>query len=387
MNFPGDNRQVALLKSLRTNNRFYTLVSPDSAYRNAGTIPFFPDDLTLGIAYPCLEDGLNDFAVIRTTFETIDVFPEDEALCGEMMTIINDARLNLRLRLAELRDRVEAGQAHFLGTDLHEFKESVLHLVDRGAIRRTLDNMMKLDVFGSVADHEATVAEASVPEPMYRYDFTDTYPVPEMRPLEPRTFIARLFDDVLVAVEDHANYETKYLFDRNVFQKFISVMFVNYATTDPMFYGTNRADYGVSGEKEMGDTPLYRAVAGALRQLERGVIPGHAQSGLFEGALGPAAPTVEDVTAIFEALPDLRTLAEPPHQPRLVELPAFGTERMLTEPFISIADALRLLQAVEHPRGAECAQLIGRAAHQLFERLRELGILSPVAENPVPPEG
>ena len=49
---------------------------------------------------------------------------------------------------------------------------------------------------------------------------------------------------------------------------FIALMFVNYATTDPMFYGTNKADYGVSGDKEMQDTPLYRAVAVALRELE-----------------------------------------------------------------------------------------------------------------------
>ena len=53
-----------------------------------------------------------------------------------------------------------------------------------------------------------------------------------------------------------------------VFQKFIALMFINYATTDPIFYGTNRADYGVSEEKEMDRTPLYIAVARELREIE-----------------------------------------------------------------------------------------------------------------------
>src|SRR5215218_3285797 len=125
MTSPSDNRIVVLLKSLTTNNRFYTLVPPEGDMQNGDVIAEFPDHLPLGIAYPCLEDGLNDFAVIRTTFETLDVFPDDQELRSEMMEIINDARGNLRRRLTELRDKIRSGQAHFLGTDLEEFKSSV----------------------------------------------------------------------------------------------------------------------------------------------------------------------------------------------------------------------------------------------------------------------
>ncbi|HEU4753397.1 MAG TPA: hypothetical protein VFU47_09845, partial [Armatimonadota bacterium] len=141
-----DNRVVVLLKSLRTNNRFYALVDPSSGLKNADAITDFPPNLHLGIAYPCLEDGLNDFAVIRTTFETIDVFPDDEELRTEMMSIIADARGNLLRRLEELRDKIVSGQAHFLGTDLQEFKDRLQHMASRGAPRRNLDNMMKVDV-------------------------------------------------------------------------------------------------------------------------------------------------------------------------------------------------------------------------------------------------
>src|SRR6266516_2249743 len=147
MTFQGDNRRVALIKSLATNNRFYTLVEPDRGIKNADAIASIPDDLLLGIAYPCLEDGLNDFAVIRTTFETLDLFPDDQELRGEMMEIIGDARNSLMRRLVELRDKLETGQAHFLGTDLNEFKDAIIHLATKGNHRKTLDNMMKLDVF------------------------------------------------------------------------------------------------------------------------------------------------------------------------------------------------------------------------------------------------
>ena len=127
---PGDNRKVVLLKSLQTNNRFYTLVPPERGYRNAERIDDFPPNLPLGIAYPCLEDGLNDFAVIRTTFETIDVFPDDEELRNEMMGIINDAREQPPAAArASSATASHSGQAHFLGTDLQEFKDSIIHLV------------------------------------------------------------------------------------------------------------------------------------------------------------------------------------------------------------------------------------------------------------------
>src|SRR2546423_8682991 len=132
MTSPGDNRIVVLLKSLTTNNRFYTLVPPDGDLQNGDVIAEFPNHLPLGIAYPCLEDGLNDFAVIRTTFETLDLFPMDDPIRDEMMEIINDARGNLVRRLTELRDKIDADRAYFLGTDYNEFKSYALDIVKRG---------------------------------------------------------------------------------------------------------------------------------------------------------------------------------------------------------------------------------------------------------------
>src|SRR5256714_1312524 len=131
-----DNRRVALIKSLATNNRFYALVTPESGIRNADTVESIPPDLLLGIAYPCLEDGLNDFAVIRTTYETLEYFPDDDAMRKELMEIVDDARGKLVRRLTELRDRIASGYAVFLGTDLNEFKAYALDIMSRGYPRR-----------------------------------------------------------------------------------------------------------------------------------------------------------------------------------------------------------------------------------------------------------
>jgi hypothetical protein len=372
------NRSVVLLKSLRTNNRFYALVTSDSGYKNADAIDEFPPGLMLGIAYPCLEDGLNDFAVIRTTFETIALFADDEELRREMMTIIEDARSNLVRRLEELRDRIVRGQAHFMGTDLREFQSHILHMVHRGTIRRQLDSMMKVDVFESVSKAEAAFT-GGAPEPMYRYEFLPQYDVRTLESLPPRAFIGRLFDDVLDSVTTGENYGSKYQFDRNVFQKFIAVMFVNYATTDSMFYGIHKDDYAVSQDKDMQDTPLYRAIARAVIDLERGLefsregsVPATSQS-------APAGEQ-DDLTALFGPPEDdfLKSLQEAGHG---IEVP-FGTEGQMLEHFAYFADAMRLLKMMDHPHAADVRQIIGNAGQRLFRTLQELGIISPLAQDP-----
>src|SRR5579871_4003004 len=167
-NDSADHRKVALIKSLTTNNRFYALIDPASGIRNADTVDKIPDDLLLGIAYPCLEDGLNDFAVIRTTFETLDLFPEDDPIREEMMEIVNDARENLLRRLYELHDKIHANVAHFLGTDYNEFKDYALAIVNKGYPRRNLDSMMKLNVFSSVAEAEG---HSDANELLYYFEF------------------------------------------------------------------------------------------------------------------------------------------------------------------------------------------------------------------------
>ncbi len=357
---PLDNRKVVLLKSEKTNNRFYTLVEPETGIKNADVIHEIPDTLLLGIAYPCLEDGLNDFAVIRTTFETLDYFPGDKEMRDELFDMISDSRTKLSLRLAELKERIAARKAHFLGTDLEEFKSYALDMVHRGYPRRNLDSMMKLDVFSSVAEAEG---HSSSSEPLYHFEFREEFDLPTISMLPPRDFLAALFEDVLKSVQDDANYVDKYVFDKNVFQKFIALMFVNYATTDPIFYGTNKADYGVSTDKEMEQTPLYMAIARELREIEHK---------FRREEIGLNGESMEE--AVLESAIE---------RARNVELPAtLINEDVLLGPIAAICTAARHISKIADQDADELSRIILANASQLVQELKRLNIISPFARDP-----
>ncbi|HLJ56340.1 MAG TPA: hypothetical protein VKT77_14965 [Chthonomonadaceae bacterium] len=389
MTFQGDSRRVALIKSLATNNRFYALVEPERGIKNADAIASIPDDLLLGIAYPCLEDGLNDFAVIRTTFETLDLFPDDDPIRDEMMEIVNDARANLLRRLSELHDKIQSDTAHFLGTDYNEFKDYSVTMIKKGYPRRNLDSMMKLNVFSSVATAEGH-NDASDVEYVFEFNYADVH---TLLSLPANTFIVELFQEVINSVKDDANYAGKYAFDKNVFQKFIAVMFINYATTDPMFYGINKKDYGVSGDRDMEDTPLYTAIARELREIEarvRGVrhlpvAPPPAvpplQPAPHESDFGMAAP-----------LPGADSPAAPPVAGRLggISYEQAGAmlpnelinEEVLLGPLHSLCSAASLLRRKADPETQRFARVILADASKLVQELKRLGIVSPVANDP-----
>jgi hypothetical protein len=366
-----DNRRVALIKSLATNNRFYALINPDRGIRNADTVEKIPDDLLLGIAYPCLEDGLNDFAVIRTTFETLDLFPQDDPIRAEMMEIIHDARGNLMRRLDELHHKIASNRAHFLGTNYDEFKTYALDMIRRGYQRRNLDSMMKLNVFGSVAQAEG---HGSSDDLLYRYEFTYLDPQQVIQ-FSPRDFIVALFEEVTHSVRDEANYKSKYYFDRNVFQKFIAVMFINYATTDPVFYGINRRDYGVSDDKDMDGTPLYIAIARELREIEE-------YNAQEAGLSAPAAAQVPEARVPLDLSPkeaveasSLEHAASRLHEDRV-------HDDVLLGPITSLCSAASLLIRKSDPETQRFARVILADASQLVKELKRLGIVSPIANDP-----
>ncbi len=349
-----DPRRVALIKSLTTKNRFYTLVDEASGIKNADALEVIPDSIILGIAYPCLEDGLNDFAVIRTTFETLDYFPEDDPLREEMMDIIKSARQNLILRLQELRDKIASSLSHFLGTDYNEFKQYAIDIVQRGYPRRNLDAMMKLNVFSSVAEAEGA---KNANELLYFFEFSLPMNLEKAHATPAHEFIVFLFEELLHCVLDDKNYQSKYSFDRHVFQKFIAVMFINYATTDPVYYGINKADYGVSSDKDMDSTPLYTAIKKELLAIEQRL----RDQGFSIGVVGTSR-SLEDAAA---AMPT-----------------EILTEEVIMGHISSLCSAAGLLRRKSDPEIQKLAEVVLTDASNLFEELKTLGILSPFAVDP-----
>ena len=398
-----DNRLVALIKSAATKNRFYALVRPESGIRNADMVDYIPDDLLLGIAYPCLEDGLNDFAVIRTTFETLDLFPDDDPIRDEMMEIINDARSNLLRRIKELRNRLANNTAHFLGTDYNEFKGYALQMVEKGYPRRNLDSMMKLNVFTSVAEAEG---HSNPHEILYYYEFGLPLTLAQGREMPAREFIVTLFDDVMHGVVNDDNYKSKYIFDRYVFQKFIAVMFVNYATTDPMFYGINKSDYGVSADKEMDATPLYQAIRKELTEIEQQFRESNDPiiHSLYLPEIGSAAVNPATIAPDFTQdapFPDFS--GTPSFSDADAQTPSFLSqehggltleqasnllphelvnEEVLLGPLTQLCNAAKYLMKKEDTDTQKFAKLILTDASKLVSELKRLNIVSPFANDP-----
>ena len=391
MNSQGDNRRVALIKSSSTKNRFYALVEPERGIKNADMIDHIPDDVLLGIAYPCLEDGLNDFAVIRTTFETLDYFPADDPIWTEMKEIIDDARSNLVRRLNELRDRIAKNMAWFLGTDYDEFKEYSLAIVTKGYPRQNLDAMMKLNVFRSVAEAEG---HTNTDELTYFFEF-QYHDFKALAEQPAQEYIVSLFDEVLRSVTDDDNYRSKYLFDKFVFQKFIAVMFVNYATTDPMFYGINRRDYGVSGDKDMDDTPLYKAIARELKEIEikyhGGGLASHPAETFHDPSLATPVFDSKPAEPDFSLAADLPGTEEPPveHAGRVSfeQASAMLPDRnynddIILGPITSLCSAAQLLRRKNDPETQRFARVILADASKLILELKRLNIISPLANDP-----
>jgi hypothetical protein len=392
-----DDRRVVLLKSLATNNRFYALVTPDSGLHNADTVEEVPDDLLLGIAYPCLEDGLNDFAVVRTTYETLELFPDDEEIRAELLEIINDTRGKLLRRLMELIDRISTRRAYLLGTDLGDLKSYTLDLVRRGCPRRNLDGMMKVNVFMSVAEAEGH-SNGSAPD--YHYEFRYEHLLPRFADLPPLDFVVALVADVMDSALDDDNYEDKYTFDKNVFQKYIALMLANYAATDPVFYGTHRSDYGVSGDKDMANTPLYMAIAHELRRLESYTLitpkPGVAelreeigeiQEETLKDAREQESPdeALEPVAHDAASEPETDKVAEPLYSvgQAVIQLPVpLMHESVLLGPISSICAAAHHLHAHSDIETTEFAKVILADASRLVQELKRLNIVSPLAYDP-----
>jgi hypothetical protein len=387
-----DDRRVVLIKSLATNNRFYALVPPDSGLHNADTVEEVPDDLLLGIAYPCLEDGLNDFAVVRTTYETLDLFPDDEELRMELLEIINDTRGKLLRRLMELIDRISTRRAYLLGTDLNDLKSYTLDLVHRGIPRRNLDGMMKVNVFASVAEAEG-YSNGSAPD--YHYEFRYEHLLPRFEQLPPLDFVVALVADVMDSALDDDNYEDKYTFDKNVFQKYIALMLANYAATDPVFYGTHRADYGVSGDKDMANTPLYIAIAQELRRLESYTVLPARTGGVVElrqeirEERRETEEAVEEtlvgagISGELEAISSTRPAEETEVQLQVPVVPIpLVNESVLLGPISSICAAAHHLHTHADMETTEFARVILADASRLVQELKRLNIVSPLAYDP-----
>jgi hypothetical protein len=144
--------------------------------------------------------------------------------------------------------------------------------MQRGFPRHRLDGMMKVNVFSSVGEVDALHGKTSIHagELLYRYEFHNSDDGERMAQLPGREFLFSLLADVLDSVMDEENYKSKYLFDHHVFQQFIALIFITYSSTDAVFYGIHKDDYGVSKDKDMDGHRSTGRLSRVARLPERG---------------------------------------------------------------------------------------------------------------------
>lgn len=180
-----------------------------------------------------LEDLLNDCAVIRTTFETLDLFPADDPIRAEMLTIVDEARANMRQRCAAMRDDV--GRLGVLGRplDMPRLRQALQILLLTGYPRRRMDACMKVNVFQAV---ERARSGGNTGDTPYRYTLLLPLTVPAVLSMNASTLAAIILDDLLQSIERDANFQDKPAFDNSVFQKYVAFMFTCYKADNPLFY-------------------------------------------------------------------------------------------------------------------------------------------------------
>jgi len=159
-----------------------------------------------------IESILTNVSVIRASFQTRDIFPQEDPIRQDLQAMEVAGRENLIELLRKERDSVQEEFAF----DVRAFKTIAVDLTLLGYPRRTLDQRLKLDAFHSVANAEGIEQPEDA---LYFYEFYPPLDLLSAR-LIPASLMYKMFlIDVLHAAENGDNYADIRLFDRNVFQK------------------------------------------------------------------------------------------------------------------------------------------------------------------------
>lgn len=167
-----------------------------------------------------LEPALNDFAVIRTTFETLAFFPNDQEMRQELLEIIEDTRVELAERMRATVGEI-AAHPHRFPSDLDELKGYLLSLMRDGYPGRSINVMMKLD---------------ALEDGTFYLPWPDGIVSSEADQVPALEFFLSVLRMLWSRLTDRANCVDQLTFDRMIFGPYIAIMFVHYATTPPEFF-------------------------------------------------------------------------------------------------------------------------------------------------------
>ena len=168
-----------------------------------------------------IEGAIQDCAVIRTTFQTIELFPPNDPIRADMYETVADARGNLIRFFSGLCDAIRS-DGGLRGLDGEKFKKRMLETMTHGCATRDLNGMMKLKVFDER-------------KPLYHYAAAGLGDAASAAGLPADVFVQRVFDDLLASVRDAANYSDAETFNRTIDRKYIVVIYSS--ISDGFFWG------------------------------------------------------------------------------------------------------------------------------------------------------
>jgi hypothetical protein len=164
-----------------------------------------------------LEPGLQSAAVIRTTFETLVYFPDDEDMRRELLEVIERARQEFAAYVGAVADELEAYQERFT-CNYEQFQDYVIDMATRGHPGRNLDSMMRIYAFDDAH---------------FYLDLPAGMDADAAMAISGRELFVRFLRHLQARILDHVSYIDRTAFNRFVFQQYIAIMFITFATTDP----------------------------------------------------------------------------------------------------------------------------------------------------------
>lgn len=154
---------------------------------------------------------LADLGLIRGTLETRDQFPLDDPIREECQNIVEDARNGFLRRLHELADLSPADLRMSGGA----FKDAAINLMLLGLPRSSL----------SLLGREFLLGEIDALRGRYVYELSEPTDVFAVQSLSPEDVYALFVSDVLCCAGNDDNYASKRVFDRNVYNRFLALLY------------------------------------------------------------------------------------------------------------------------------------------------------------------
>lgn len=173
--------------------------------------------------FTLLEDALNDMAIIRTTLDTMMMFDGDDPIRPEILAFAFEARDNLTVRFKNLLENLQTSNTDYV-LNYETFKSGALQMMTRGYSGQNLNSMMKVTAF----DENAT---------QNFYELTDLSQRELIPQMSGHQVAVLLLNDILHGIEDKDSYTDERQFNHRVFQKYLTILFLIYACTNPIFYG------------------------------------------------------------------------------------------------------------------------------------------------------